>query len=243
VVRDGRELLNAGWQLSGELVAVSIGAASVLAHGSRRLETAFVKSQVPGRVQLSVSGIAGDEHVYEDHGGPDMALLAYSAEHYAFWRAQGVAVPDAGAMAENLTVAGLVETDVWLGDVFAVGTAVVQVTQPRSPCYKIAARYGRKDLPVLVQDTGFTGYLLRVLREGDIGAGDAVTLLDRQDHGVSVAAAGRVLNVDRNDVEGARRVLAVDALGSSARRKLQARVDSAERVGLDTDRLFLDDVS
>lgn len=226
--------------LAGTVVAVNAGATSTLTSGRREIETAFVKEPLPGRVHVTRLGIADDDHVYEDHGGPDMALLAYPVEHYEFWREQGLELPTSAAMAENLTVAGLVETDVWLGDVFRIGAAVVQVTQPRSPCYKIAARYGRKDLPVLVQDTGFIGYLLRVLTEGDVGAGDEVTLIDRQDHGVSVAFAGRVANVDRNDVDGARRVLAVEALSSSVRRKLQARVDTAERAGLDTDRLFLD---
>ena len=71
----------------------------------------------------------GDEHVYEDHGGPDMALLAYPHEHYADWRSVGLTLPDAGAFGENLTVTGLPETAVHLGDTFAVGTAVVQVAQ------------------------------------------------------------------------------------------------------------------
>lgn len=227
--------------VSGEVIAVSAGRAATLAHGRREVPTAFVKSALPGRVHVTVTGIEGDEHVYEDHGGPDMALLVYPSQHYAHWRSLGIDLPPFGALAENLTVDGLAETDVMIGDVFAVGSAVVQITQPRSPCYKIAARYGRKDLPVLVQDTGFTGYLLRVLTPGDIGAGDTMTLVQRDGHGITVAEAGRITNVDRNDLDGARRVLAVDALGSSVRRKLQARVDAAEQLGLDTDRLFLDD--
>ena len=95
-------------------------------------------------------------------------------------------------------------------------------------------------MPVLVQDTGFTGYLLRVLQEGSIGAGDEMMLVGREPHGVTVADAGRVVNVDRNDIDGARRVLVVASLGSSVRRKLRERVGSQQTVGLDTDRLFLD---
>jgi MOSC domain-containing protein YiiM len=227
--------------LVGRVVAVNAGRASVLSYGRRAVETAFVKTPLVGRVAVSTFGIAADEHVYEDHGGPDMALLAYPIEHYDHWRRSGIDLPDAAAMAENLTVEGLLETDVMLGDVFTVGSARVQITQPRSPCFKIAARYGRKDLPVQVQDTGFTGYLLRVLREGEIGAGDEMVLVERAGHGVTVAEAGRIANVDRNDLDGARRVLTVEALGSSVRRKLAARVASAEQLGLDTERLFLDD--
>ena len=199
-----------------------------------------MKRAIPGRVHVSHLGIAADEHVYDDHGGPDMALLAYSIEHYAYWRELGLELPEAGALGENLTVRGLVETDVSLGDTFQVGTAVVQVCQPRSPCYKLAARFGRRDMPVVMQDTGYTGYLLRVLQEGSIAAGDELMLVEREEHGVTVAQAGRVANVDRNDIEGARRVLAVASLGSSVRRKLRQRVDNHHPVGLDAERLFLD---
>ncbi|MEN9505377.1 MAG: hypothetical protein RI958_1303 [Actinomycetota bacterium] len=222
----------------GTLLAVSVGRAGTLLSGRRRVSTAFVKTQVDGRVAVSVAGVIGDEHVYEGHGGPDMALLAYPVEHYEYWRSIGLHLPEAAAMAENLTVAGLVETDVQIGDVFEVGTTRVQVTQPRRPCSKIAARYGRHDLAVLAQDTGFTGYLLRVLVPGEIGAGDEIRLVERADHGVTVAEAGRIVNVERNDLDGARRVLAVTALGSDVRRTLMARVESGERVGIDAARLF-----
>ncbi len=227
--------------LVGRVIAVSAGGASTLRYAGRTVETAFVKSEVAGKVHVSRLGIAGDEQVFERHGGPDMALLAYPGEHYDFWRREGLDLPAAAAMGENLTVTGLVETDVWLGDVYAVGSVVVQVTRPRSPCYKIAARYGRKDLPVLAQETGYVGYLLRVLTEGEVGAGDSMELIDRQDHGVTVDEAGRVLNVDRNDIDGARRVLGVGALAPKVRHKLEQRVAAAEPLGLDTSRLFLTD--
>jgi len=199
-----------------------------------------VKAPIEGAVDVAPLGIAADEHVYEDHGGPDMALLAYPFEHYSYWQGLGLDLPTAGAMGENLTVTGLSERDVHLGDVLAAGTAVLQVTQPRAPCYKLAARYGRPDMAVAVQDTGFTGYLLRVLVPGSIAAGDSVTLVERGEHGVSVHEAARVANVDRNDLDGARRVLAVEALGSSVRRKLTARLAQEGTVGLDAERLFLD---
>lgn len=221
--------------------AVCSGRTTTISSGRRSTRTAFLKSPIDGPVEVGVLGIATDEHVYEDHGGPDMALLAYPVEHYAHWRSIGLALPDVGAMAENLTVGGLVETDVHIGDVFDVGTAQVQVCQPRTPCYKLAIRFGRRDLPVMIQDTGYTGYLLRVLRPGAITAGDTMRLVERGDHGVTVADAGRVVNVDRNDLDAARRVLAVDALGASVRRTLRQRVESSQQLGLDLDRLFGDE--
>ncbi len=226
-------------ELTGQVRAVCVGSAGTLIHGRRQIESAFVKPPVSGRVRLGSLGFAGDEHVYEDHGGPDAAVLAYPHEHYASWQVLGLDLPEAGAFAENLTVTGLVETDVHLGDVFEVGSSVMQVTEPRLPCYKIAARYGRKQLAVDAQEAGFIGYMLRVLSEGDVGADDTMRLVDRESHGVSVAEAGRIANIDRNDFEGARRVLAVEALGSGVRRILEARVAAADAVGLDVDRLYL----
>ena len=190
---------------------------------------------------LSVLGLAGDAHVYEDHGGPDMAVLAYPYEHYAHWRELGINILDASALAENLTVTGLVETDVHLGDIFELGTSVVQVTQPRLPCNKIAARYQRKEMALESQQTGFNGYLFRVLEEGHVTAGDAMHLVGRESHEVTVAEAGRVADADRNDVEAVRRVLAVESLGSAVQRRLNARVASHEAVGLDRERLFGDE--
>jgi MOSC domain-containing protein YiiM len=224
--------------LKGEVLAVCAGGAGQLSMGSRTIDSAFVKSELSGRVQVSTMGIDFDEHVYEDHGGPDMALLVYSIEHYDYWRSLGIELPSYGAMAENLTVRGLVETDVMIGDQFRVGTVVAEVSQPRSPCFKIAARFGRKDLPVLVQETGFTGYLMRVLQPGSIAAGDSMDLIGRTEANISVAEAGRVVNVDRNDRETIRRVLRERALGASVRRKLEARLHSPD-VGIDSDRLFL----
>jgi MOSC domain-containing protein YiiM len=228
-------------ELVGHVRAVCVGEVGALTLGRRSIETAFVKAPVEGLLRLGELGFPGDEHVYEDHGGPDMAVLVYPFEHYTYWRERGLDLPAAGAFGENLTITGLVETDVHLGDVFEVGTSVVQVTQPRAPCYKIGARYGDRKLSITVQNAGLIGYLLRVLAEGEVRAGDSMRLVDRGSHGVTVAEAGRVANVDRNDLEAAERVLAVDGLGSSTRRKLTARVASQVEVGLDVDRLFVPD--
>lgn len=226
-------------ELVGRVRAVCVGSVGALTIGGRNIKTAFVKAPVNRPLRLGELGFPGDEHVYEDHGGPDMAALVYPFEHYSYWREFGLDLPEAGAFGENLTVTGLVETDVHLGDIFEVGTSVVQVTQPRAPCYKIAARYMDKDLSVTVQNEGLIGYLLRVLDEGDVSAGDPMRLVHRDSHGVTVAEAGRVANVDRNDLDAAERVLAVEALGSSTRRKLAARMASRVEVGLDAARLFV----
>ena len=172
-----------------------------------------------------------------DEGGGGLTGLESHPHHPS---PGGLDLPAAGAFGENFTVSGLPETKVHIGDVFEVGSAVVQVCQPRTPCYKLAARFGRKDMSVQVQATGYTGYLMRVLVEGEVGAHDVMRLTERDTaHEMTVAAAGRIVNVDRNDHDGTRQLLAIDALGTSVRRTLEARLESEVEHGLDVDRLFL----
>lgn len=226
--------------LRGTVTAVCVGQVGELDSSGRTIASAFVKRPVEGRARVHSLGVEGDEHVYEGHGGTDAAVLVYSRDHYPFWRDLGVDVPDVGAFAENLTVDGLTEAEVHIGDTFEVGSCTVQVSEPRSPCYKIAARYGRKDISIVVQDTGFTGYLMRVLQPGEVAAGDEMRLVERDtSHDWSVAEAGRVLNVDRNDHDGARQLLQIDALSAAIKSKLAARVARAEKLDLDLDRLYL----
>lgn len=227
-------------ELRGTVAAVCVGRVGELDSSGRTIASAFVKRPVGGPARVHSLGVEGDEHAYKGHGGEDAAVLVYSRDHYPFWRDLGIDIPDAGAFAENLTVDGLTESEVHIGDTFEVGSCKLQVTEPRSPCYKIAARYGRKDISVVVQDTGYTGYLMRVLQEGDVAAGEAMRLVERDTyHGWTVAEAGRVLNVDRKDLDGARQLLEIDALSAGIKRTLAARFSRDEELGLDLDRLYL----
>lgn len=222
----------------GRVVAVSVGRVVAVERDGRRSSTAFRKAPLPGRALLGRLGFPGDEHAYAGHGGVDGAVCVYSHDHYPHWRAiLGDELPEVAAFGENLTVDGLRETEVELGDVLAVGEALVQVTEPRAPCHKIAARYGRPRMAVWVQEAGYTGFLMRVLREGEVGAGDEVLLVERAGHGVTVAEANRVLNVDRRDLDGARRLLASGALGERLAAKLRDRIGIGGE-GEDVDRLF-----
>ena len=131
---------------------------------------------VPGR------GLIGDEQANtENHGGKLKALLAYSDEHYSeFWRDSlgGTPLPY-GSFGENLTTQNWLDDRVHLGDRYRIGTAVVMVTIPRKPCYKLNARLGRDDVLPMYLESERTGFYLAVIEGGDIGAGDAIELLDR----------------------------------------------------------------
>src|SRR6478672_2861545 len=132
---------------------------------SRSWTTAFFKTPVSGSVSFRESGVAGDEQAdRENHGGIDKAVLAYSADHYAFWRPH-LSLPDMphGGFGENLTIAGLDETTVCIGDRWRAGDVVVEVSQPRQPCWKMGRRWQIVDLPKQVIQNGKSGWYLRVV--------------------------------------------------------------------------------
>ena len=129
-----------------------------------------------------------------------------------------------GAFSENLTLAGLSESEVCLGDVFRVGGALVQISQPRQPCSKLAGKRGRMDLPDLIHANSFSGFYFRVLEEGEVSTGDAVELTERHPLGVTVEFANQVMYRQRPDIESLRRVLAVETLSGAWRRSLSRRL-------------------
>jgi len=173
-----------------KLVAVSVGRPRQVEWRGEKVLTSIFKAPVAGRVRVGRLNIEGDEQSdLEVHGGEDKAVYAYPAEHYAYWREQlpGVELPW-GAFGENLTVEGLLEESVHVGDRFRAGTAELQVTDPRMPCYKLALRFNRTDMVKRFLKCGRTGFYLAVLKEGEIGAGDAIEPSGQSEQRISIAA-------------------------------------------------------
>jgi MOSC domain-containing protein YiiM len=144
-------------------------------------ESGIFKAPVTGPVRLGRLGLDGDGQADRvNHGGPDKAVNVYSADHHAAWRAElGRSEIGPGAFGENFTIRGATEAEVCLGDVFRVGEALVQITQPRQPCWKLARRWRLPDFAARVEASGRTGWYLRVLAEGVVSAGDRLLLEDR----------------------------------------------------------------
>ena len=165
------------------LVANLFAAGSGQAHV---VKTGIHKQPVSGVVPVGRMGLKGDEQAdLSLHGGLDKAVYAYPAEHYAFWQAQRGAslkrdVADVpllpGAMGENLTLEGLLETEVWIGDRLHVGSVVLQVSEPRNPCFKFNAKMGLPHASKLMVQSGFSGFYLRVVEVGMLSAGDSIRL-------------------------------------------------------------------
>jgi MOSC domain-containing protein YiiM len=188
--------------------------------------TSFFKEPVHGPVLLRRKNLEGDGQAdLVHHGGPDKAVLAYSAEHYPAWR-QAMNNPSLpfGAFGENLT-----EAEVCIGDTWQVGgEAVVQVSQPRQPCWKLARRWRIKSLALDVQRTGRTGWYFRVLTEGIVAAGMRLVLQERPFPDWPVERANRVMHTERSVTAAAWELAALPLLSDNWRTTLTRRANRQE---------------
>ena len=192
----------------------------------REWRTAFWKEAVQGPVMLRATNLEGDGQADLDvHGGPDQAVLCYSADHYPAWREElGLPEMSHGGFGENFTISGQDERSVCIGDVYRVGEAVVQVAKPRGPCYKISWRWRRRDLTSRVESSGRHGWYVRVLVEGEVEAGQAPELEDRPHPEWSVRAAGEVIRFRKRRPELAAQLARCEALADEDRTRLRAAV-------------------
>jgi len=171
------------------VVAISVGRPRQVQWRGREVRTSIFKTPVTRRVHVARTNIEGDEQSdLSVHGGADKAVYAYPAEHYDFWRRE---LPDAdlpwGAFGENFTTEGLLEGEVGIGDRYRIGTVELVVTQPRMPCYKLGVRFGQADMVKRFHQSRRSGFYLAVEREGEVGGGDAIELLARNERRLAVA--------------------------------------------------------
>ena len=161
-------------------VLLSVQTGRIAPLGPEKVPSGFVKTARLGAVAVTPLGLDGDEQAdLTAHGGPEKAVYGYAASRYPVWAREFPALADrftAGSMGENLTVAGLDESDICVGDVHAIGTALLQVCQPRQPCFKFALHHDNKRLPKAMVRLGFSGWYYRVLKPGALAAGDALVL-------------------------------------------------------------------
>jgi len=188
----------------------------------RPWRSAIIKEPVSGPIRLGKTNLAGDAQAdLRVHGGLEMAVLGYSADHYPFWRAR-LRMPDLpyGAFGENFTISGLDETTVCIGDTYAIGPARVQVSMPRGPCANLARRWGITDLVERVHEAGWAGWYYRVLAEGEITAGSVMVLEDRPCPQWSISQANVIRSSRREQPKAAAELAACPLLAESWRAKL-----------------------
>jgi MOSC domain-containing protein YiiM len=211
------------------LKALNTGSAQALEVGGREIQTGIFKQPVTDALELGVLGFTNDVQVNRKyHGGPDKAVCAYAFEHYDFWTEVLERELPAGSFGENFTLSGLLEDEVHIGDVFKIGTARVQISQPRQPCGTLAARFGIKDFVKQVVNSGMTGWYFRVLEPGTVRAGDHLELQTRGK--ISVQAANLVMHHKNTPREKMENLLAQPALSQAWRDQLENRLQTKESV-------------
>ncbi|EEM96400.1 MOSC domain-containing protein [Bacillus thuringiensis] len=212
-----------------QLLSLNIGLPKEVTYGGKVIHTGINKKQVKEPVYLSFVKFNGDGQAdLVHHGGVDKAVCVYTGDHYPYWEKELNQDLVYGAFGENITVSGMREEDVCIGDTFELGQAIVQVTQPRQPCFKLAKKYNIPKLPLYFQETGYTGFYFRVLKEGWVSSVDTLKRLQSDPKGVSVAFANRIMHKEKQNIEGIKRILEVNALSSSWRKSFEKRISGEE---------------
>jgi MOSC domain-containing protein YiiM len=176
-----------------KVVSLNVGLPRAQHYGREVVWTAGAKGPVPEAV-LRFHGFEGDGQAdRRNHGGVDKAVCVYPFDHYAHWAKLFGRTLESASFSENLTVSGAVEDEVCIGDVFRVGEAVVQVSQPRTPCGKLAGKNRQRLLTRWVAESGYTGFYMRVLSEGLVSDGDAFEPIERHPERLPVAAVNDIV--------------------------------------------------
>lgn len=214
-----------------KIISVNVGMPREVVWKGLHVMTGIFKEAVHGPVMISTMNLAGDKQAdLTVHGGVEKAVYGYPAEHYEYWRCE---LPDVtfawGAFGENLTTEGLLEDTLYIGDRLRVGSAILTVTQPRIPCYKLALRFERDDMIKRFLRSGRSGFYFSVVELGEVSAGFEVEILGRDPNQVTVADIGRLYLGQTRDPGLVQRATRVSALPRNWKAEL------LRRAGMDHD--------
>jgi MOSC domain-containing protein YiiM len=207
------------------LLSVNVSLPKEVPYQGKTVSTGIFKEPVGGRVMLRRLNLEGDGQADRNvHGGINKAVYAYPFEHYEYWsRELGRKDFAYGQFGENFTVSGMLEDAVRIGDVFRIGSALVEVTQPRAPCFKLGIRMGLESFPKTFMSVGRTGFYMKVLEEGEVGAGDRFERAAGEEDALSVQDIWRLAVQDRENLVGARKALRLSSLAPEWRGRLEKR--------------------
>jgi MOSC domain-containing protein YiiM len=200
-----------------KIISVNVGLPKDIDVNGKTVRTSIWKHPVQNRIHVSTLNLDGDQQSdLTVHGGADKAVYLYPTEHYVYWRAQ---LPEFelpwGAFGENFSAEGVLEDQIRIGDRFLVGSAEFLVTQPRMPCYKLGIRFSRPEIVKHFLQSKRTGFYLAVLREGEVGPGDEINFLEKQECGVTIADIVSLYSTHSQNRELLLRAIEVPALPQS----------------------------
>jgi len=212
-----------------KLLSVNVSLPKEIPYRGQTVTTGIFKEPVNGRVKLRTLNLDGDGQAdLEGHGGIYKAVYVYSIENYDYWKHEfDRADFTFGQFGENFTVAGMLGDDIHIGDVFRVGGALVEVSQPRVPCYKLGMKMGLAKFPKMFLASCRVGFYLRVLEEGEVGAGDAFERITIDPEQITVREMCHLLYFEKKNLEGTRRALRIQALSPGWRSSFEDRLTNA----------------
>ena len=214
-----------------KLISLNVGFPRQVTFRGELVTTGIFKEPIHHRTKLRKLNLDGDKQAdLTVHGGVDKAVYSYPEEHYRFWQKE---LPDMylswGMFGENFTTEGLFEDNVNIGDQFQIGTAIVIATQPRMPCYKLGVKFGRMDIIKRFLGSGLTGIYFKVLQVGEVGAGDVIELIRRDDNNVTVKDVVRIYTVDKDDVQTLERAIMIKDLPDGWRSQFIEQLDQCKK--------------
>jgi MOSC domain-containing protein YiiM len=203
-----------------KVISLNVGLPRTVYFRGQAVTTGIFKEPIKGRIKIRRLNLDGDKQAdLTVHGGPDKAAYAYPAEHYDYWkkRLPNMKLPW-GMFGENFTTEGLLEDQVNIGDVFRIGSSEVVATQPRMPCYKLGVKFGRMDIVKQFMESKLPGIYFRVLKEGEVGPGDAIELISRDANNVTVKDLVQLVT-SKGDMATIRRAVHIKALPEAWRQE------------------------
>ena len=213
-----------------KVVSLNVAVPRTVVWKGHEVRTGIFKEPIEGPVMMRRLNLDGDRQAdLTVHGGSDKAVYAYPSEHYPVWKDElpGMVLPW-GMFGENLTTEGLSEQEIHIGDKFRIGEAIVTVTQPRTPCYKLALKFQRDDMLKRMLTNGRSGFYFSVVEQGVVQAGDAIERIHEDPEGISVAEINALYRDGGKDANLLRRAANLEALPTNRRDYLREELKSLE---------------
>ena len=211
-----------------KLESINVGKPKEVTWGGKTFKTSILKNSVTGPVNVNFTNVEGDQQSDTSlHGGPTRAINVYASEYYDFWKKEmGVSELPWGFFGENLSISGgMFESEIQVGDRFAIGTVELEALQPRSPCYKLGMRMGSDDWILRFRDSRKTGFYMGVVKEGIITQGDTVQHIHKATDSISIDTINELYFFDRDNKALLEKAIQVDRLTASWKEYFQKRLD------------------
>ncbi|WP_078409774.1 MOSC domain-containing protein [Priestia abyssalis] len=212
------------------VLSINIGMPQEMPFQNKRIQTGINKNPVSGPVFVSHLHMEGDGQAdLTVHGGVDKAVCVYCFDHYPYWEETLGQKLSAGAFGENLTISGATEEEIMIGDIYQMGEVVFQVSLPRQPCYKLSVKWDEPSLPVMIKETGYSGFYFRVLQEGVIKPGETLRLVKRHQDAISIAFANHIKYKDKQNEEGLLKLVQLNELAEAWKNGFQNRLEEMKK--------------